>query len=560
MKFPIKANPLQHSYIKWPAPVGLRPRAASPWRMRDLCKAYNFPTAAPGGGVIGIVELAGGWTKSDLDQFSQLNGLPPITVDDVSADGTTNHSNPDPNADGEVALDIQVAAAAYFYATGSMPTIKVIWANDIAPAVRKATEIGCDVCSISWGNDEVRWAQNPGSAQDMEDAALEATQKGCVVFAAAGDNSSGDGDAGANVDLPSACPHVIGCGGTSKTRFSEVVWGNGQSDGQGTGGGYSNIFPSQPWQIGIPPGPGNPSGRMVPDVAANADPNTGYLIVVNGQEVQIGGTSAVAPLYAGLFASFGEHKQSGFVTPTLYQHPEAFYDITQGSNGGFSASVGPDPCTGMGAPNGAALANLFSAAARAAAHGIVYRPCATTPGQIAHASELAWQQFPTLAAAPHRQILQVSPAEIVATGVTSMTADSITLHLEGTIGAIPYNLDIIFALDLPNDQLVVTLKMIQPIPYEGSWTFKLHRTALASGPAAAATTAYTHASLVAASLPNLESGIVGCIVKCVGPELVSIVVQCLPSLIGGTQAFFTCLVTHAGSSLPKIVQCIQHCK
>ena len=75
----------------------------------------------------------------------------------------------------EVALDIQVAAAAYFYATGTMPTINVIWANDIAPGVQAAVQSGCDVCSISWGADETAWAQNPGSAQAMEATATQAT-------------------------------------------------------------------------------------------------------------------------------------------------------------------------------------------------------------------------------------------------------------------------------------------------------------------------------------------------------------------------------------------------
>ncbi len=98
---------------------------------------------------------------------------------------------------------------------------------------------------------------------------------------------------------------------------------------------------------------------MVPDVAANADPNTGYLVVVNGTETQIGGTSAVAPFYAGLFASFG--KKLGWVTPTLWLNPGAFVDITAGSNGSYFAAVGPDPCIGLGVPNGARIAALFGA-------------------------------------------------------------------------------------------------------------------------------------------------------------------------------------------------------
>ena len=197
-------------------------------------------------------------------------------------------------------------------------------------------------------------------SHDLEAAATAATANGMALFAAAGDNSSSDGAPGANVDLPSACPHFVGCGGTTKTSFSEVVWGDGRPDGRGTGGGYSDIFAAQPWQIGAPPRttPG-PGGRMVPDVAANADPNTGYLVVVNGTETQIGGTSAVAPFYAGLFASFG--KKLGWVTPTLWLNPGAFVDITAGSNGSYFAAAGPDPCTGLGVPNGARIAALFGA-------------------------------------------------------------------------------------------------------------------------------------------------------------------------------------------------------
>ena len=92
---------------------------------------------------------------------------------------------------------------------------------------------------------------------------------------------------------------------------------------------------------------------MVPDVAANADPNTGYQIVVYGSETIVGCTSAVAPLYAGLFASFGT--KLGFVTPELYVNNVCFNDITEGNNGAFRAAVGPDPCTGLGSPIGASL-------------------------------------------------------------------------------------------------------------------------------------------------------------------------------------------------------------
>lgn len=116
----------------------------------------------------------------------------------------------------------------------------------------------------------------------------------------------------------------------------------------------------QSFQIGIPKPPADSpygKGRMVPDVAGDADPNTGYNVIVHGSTTVVGGTSAVAPLYAGLFAAFG--KKLGFVTPSLYQNQSDFSDITSGGNGYYSAGTGPDPCTGLGSPVGSKLASLF---------------------------------------------------------------------------------------------------------------------------------------------------------------------------------------------------------
>ena len=98
---------------------------------------------------------------------------------------------------------------------------------------------------------------------------------------------------------------------------------------------------------------------MVPDVAANADSDTGYKIVVHGSDAVVGGTSAVAPLYAGLFAAFG--RKLGFVNPKLWANQTAFTDITTGDNGFYRAAPGPDPCTGLGVPIGDQLAKVFNA-------------------------------------------------------------------------------------------------------------------------------------------------------------------------------------------------------
>ena len=217
------------------------------------------------------------------------------------------------------------------------------------------------MCTISWGSDEANWGAT--AAEQMESTAESAVAAGMIEFGAAGDNDSSDGGpTPANVDCPSSCPHVIGCGGTYKTPTEETVWDDnpGETDGEGTGGGYSTIFPVQAFQIGAPPAPAGSTagkGRIVPDVSGDADPNTGCDIFVHGSATVVGGTSAVAPLYAGLFAAFGT--KLGFVTPTLWKNQKAFNDITVGSNGFYDAAVGPDPCSGVGSPIGTSIAALF---------------------------------------------------------------------------------------------------------------------------------------------------------------------------------------------------------
>jgi hypothetical protein len=361
-----------HPYFKRGRPtlVARVGGGAGPWTVPDLCAAYNWPRGVPGGGVIALIELDGGWVASDLEAFVQSVGQPSPSVVDISVDGTNSSPNRhlgDPrDPDVEVAMDLQVAAAAYFAATGSPATIRVYWAANsdpgaIAKAVRAATADGCDVCSISWGADEALWQSWGGEAgtdyvADVEAAIKSAIDAGMVVFAAAGDNDSSDGGPNpTNVDVPSSCPSAIGCGGTNKTASAETVWNDspGNSNGEGTGGGYSKVFPIQPYQAGAPNGP----GRMVPDVSAHAEPDAGYRIFVHGQQGVYGGTSAVAPLYAGLFAGLG--RKLGEVSPRLWANHLCFNDIIGGDNGFYRARPGPDPCSGIGSPIGTKIAELL---------------------------------------------------------------------------------------------------------------------------------------------------------------------------------------------------------
>lgn len=149
---------------------------------------------------------------------------------------------------------------------------------------------------------------------------------------------------------------------------SETVW---NSDGGGTGGGISDLFdvPAYQTAVTLPPSVNaGRTGRGVPDVAGDADPNSGYSVVVDGQTQVIGGTSAVAPLWAGLFALINATagRPSGQPHVVLYANPGAFRDTTSGnneSNGiGYVATQGWDACTGLGSPMGAMVAALFPAA------------------------------------------------------------------------------------------------------------------------------------------------------------------------------------------------------
>jgi kumamolisin len=286
----------------------------------------------------------------------------------VGVDGASNSPTGDPTtADGEVMLDIEVAGALAPGATIVVyfaPNTDQGFLDAITTAVHDATNRPT-IVSISWGGPESTWTQQ--SLTNYDQAFADAATLGVTVTAASGDSGSSDGvaDGKAHVDFPSSSPHVLGCGGTSLrgsdvTIASETAWNDSSGNGA-TGGGVSDVFALPSWQsgVGVPvsANPGGRVGRGIPDVAGDADPQTGYAIVVDGRSEVLGGTSAVAPLWAGLVALLNERRGSplGFINAALYAHASALRDITQGTNGAYSAAPGWDPCTGLGSPNGSAL-------------------------------------------------------------------------------------------------------------------------------------------------------------------------------------------------------------
>jgi len=351
----------------------------------QLAKIYDFPQQLDGTGQsIALIELGGGFNQSDIDSYFAGLGIKPPKVVAVSVDGATNAPTGDPaGPDGEIMLDIEVAGSV---APGAQITVYFAPNTDkgfldaITTAVHDAQNKP-SVISISWGSAESTWTSQ--AMQSFNQAFQDASTMGITVCVASGDSGSSDGetDGLAHVDFPASAPYALGCGGTrinsnAGAITSEVVWNDQSIGGGATGGGVSDVFPLPAWQTnaGVPPSanPGGQAGRGVPDVSGDADPATGYAVRVDGQSTVYGGTSAVAPLWASLFALLNQKLGSpvGYVNTFFYDKlvfrsssgvkEQGFDDITQGNNGVYKAGLGWDPCTGLGSPDGSKLLGAYT--------------------------------------------------------------------------------------------------------------------------------------------------------------------------------------------------------
>lgn len=357
--------------------TGAAPAAASTsYTALQIAKAYNFPSTVNGSGqTIAIIELGGGFTQSDLDTyFSSLNLSPAPSVSAVSVDGGQNNPTGDTNGpDTEVMLDIEVAGAV---APGASlvvyfaPNTDAGFLDAINQAAMDKTN-NPSVISISWGGPEISWTAQ--SLQSYNTALQSAAAVGVTVCVACGDNGSSDGvdDGEDHVDFPASSPYSLACGGTklniSGSKISsEVVWNDLPNNGA-TGGGVSQTFPLPSWQTNANVPAASFQGRGLPDVSGDADPETGYQVQVDGSQIVVGGTSAVAPLWAGLIALFNQSigTSVGYLNPNLYQSvaqaPGTFRDITSGNNGDYQAGTGWDACSGWGSPDGTAILQSLNA-------------------------------------------------------------------------------------------------------------------------------------------------------------------------------------------------------
>src|SRR6202041_3976365 len=303
-----------------------RPQASAHFRVRpaastatsftptQVAALYGFPAATGVGQCVALVELGGGFRPADLDTYFKGLGVASPTVTAVSVDHAQNSPTGDANGpDGEVMLDIEVvgaivpqAAIAVYFA----PNTDAGFLDAITTAIHDTTNKP-SVISISWGGAESSWTSQAMTA--MDNAFQAAATLGLSVCVASGDNGSSDGvtDGADHVDFPASSSFALACGGTSLKASlsaidSEVVWNDG-ANGGASGGGVSTVFATPVWQADLKAVETQGKSvaltkRGVPDVAGNADPETGYQVRVDGTASVIGGTSAVAPLWGALIA------------------------------------------------------------------------------------------------------------------------------------------------------------------------------------------------------------------------------------------------------------------
>jgi kumamolisin len=353
----------------------------------ELSQGYVFPadpatTAAEQGkgACVAILELGGGWTTQNLTStFSQISFAAP-TVYNVSVDGGANDGGADANASGEVMLDIwcvgavapQAIQVTYFAPNTFQGFI------DTITAVAIDTTYNPSVLSISWGTTDTNWTS--GQRASFETALASCVAKGITVIVAAGDYGvkAVSGGTDYTVQYPASSPYVICAGGTVVTLNSsyaitaETPWGTSGGTFAG-GGGVSSLFSVPSWQTGFSSKtyPGGTvatlTGRGIPDVSAMATGYSFYYTSSNTFGSGFVGTSAVAPLLAGLVARINQlsGNRIGLANATWYANrTTAFNDITSGDNHGgntvgYQATTGWDAATGIGSPNGPALYKLY---------------------------------------------------------------------------------------------------------------------------------------------------------------------------------------------------------
>ena len=323
----------------------------------QVIKAYNLPAGRSLENIaVATVQLGGSFNPQDIISYCDKHGYihPQLYIEYV--DGAKAEYTGANGADGEVGLDICMIVAiaqGCKHITFFCPNTEQGFADGIDAAANHP--LSPVAITISWGAPISAWTAKGRSLMDA--ATQRAMAKNIPVFVASGDNGSRDGTSKPTTDFPSSSPWTVGCGGTrlvlnaDDTRKTETSWSASYGHGA-TGGGFTNLYPEPEWQKGK----GTPGARNVPDISGNADPVTGFEVIADGTEFQVGGTSAVAPMYGAIWALLVS--RLGQKVPNwhdaLYKNPVTV-DVVGGNNQDYQCTVNYDLCTGLGVVDGEVL-------------------------------------------------------------------------------------------------------------------------------------------------------------------------------------------------------------
>jgi kumamolisin len=390
--------------------TGVKKQRRTAFSAHDIAEFYRFPKHATGKGqCIGVIELGGGYYKSDLENLFSSLKMPMPKITDVSVEGAKNapadyarlagfvtaltsgksiakkaansaarHATELAMSTTETTMDVELVAAlapeahiVVYFAPNTEQGIYAALTTALADKHNRPS-----VLSLSWGEPEPNLS--PKYAELIDGVLKNLANVGVTVCVSSGDFGAHNGVAGdLSVNFPASSPYALGCGGTTlKAAGSkvegEVVW-NSVFDGMrgASGGGVSRIFARPQWQqdFKLPQCASKTGGRGVPDVAAVADPETGCHIVVGGVDTVSSGTSAAAPLWAAFVARLNHAlgANSGYLNSLFYKlatrskDSGAFRPITHGENGAYRAGPGWNACTGLGSPLGDRLLEALDA-------------------------------------------------------------------------------------------------------------------------------------------------------------------------------------------------------
>ena len=364
----------------------------------QIATAYIIPPSTGSGVKVGIISLGGGFSQSDLNRSMTNLGLTTGNVTFVGVNGATNDYNPvhgnSASYKGTVENTLDLVCVAgmvpnanivlykaddddYYLTTDPNVAANLNSTRHFANVLNRAVDDNCDVISISWGGSEKKIVSGITyyCGDFLAGPLANAVAKGISVFVSAGDygsqavNSSDPAFQIVSADYPSTNANLVAVGGTylsltgSNTRSgNETVY---NISGGGGGGGISSFVSAPSWQANLtyktyPDNVvHNVTTRSIPDISA---PMNGYGLWLNGNVMSVGGTSASAPIMAGMVARFislnGGRRPIQPLNKLFYNNLNSFYDIPTGNNAsllpiGYAATPGWDATTGWGSQTNA---------------------------------------------------------------------------------------------------------------------------------------------------------------------------------------------------------------